>query len=63
LVDVIAQRSLSGLLSSSRAQMEKLESEKRQKAEKAEEAFYKYYEQGGPRKSDHQTDLMEIFQI
>ena len=40
--------------------MEKLESKKRQKAEKA---FWNYYEQGELRKNDHQTYLMEIFQI
>ena len=46
---------------------EKLEIKKRLKTREAEqasrEAFGKYYEQGEPRKSDHQTDLMPIRQI
>ncbi len=32
----------------------------KRKREKAREAFDKYYEQGEPRKSDHQTDLIQI---
>jgi len=55
-VDVRAQKGLSSLLSSK----EKLENEK---TLKAQEAFEKYYEQGEPRKSDRQTDLMQICQI
>jgi hypothetical protein len=59
-VDVSAQKGLSGLLSLGQAQKEKLENEKRLRAD---EAFQKYHNQGDPRKSDHQTDLMEICQI
>ena len=55
-VDVNVQKSLSDLFSSK----EKLENKK---LLKAREAFGKYYEQGEPRKSDHQTDLMQICQI
>jgi len=61
-IDVIVQRGLPSLLSSGRTQKEKekLENEKRQNAKKA---FQKYYEHGELRKSEHQTDLMEICQI
>ena len=38
-------------------------SPKEKKKLKAREAFGKYYEQGEPRKSDHQTDLTPICQI
>ena len=55
-VDVNVQKNLSDLFSSK----EKLENKK---AVKAREAFGKYYEQGGPRKSDHRIDLTPICQI
>ena len=55
-VDVSAQKGLSNLFSSK----EKRENEK---SLKEHEAFEKYYKQGEPRKSDYQTDLMQIFQI
>ena len=58
-VDVNVQKSLSGLFSSK----EKLENKKALKAQEAQEAFGKYYEQGEPRKSYHQTDLTPICQI
>ena len=58
-VDFRAQKGLSSLLSSGRAQKEKLE----QKGREGREAFQKYYKQGEPRKSDHETGLMEICQI
>ena len=54
--DVNVQKSLSDLFSSKK----ELENKK---SLKAREAFGKYYEQGEPRKSDHQTDLMQICQI
>ena len=50
------QKGLSSLLSSGRAQKEKLEL-------KARNAFQEYYKQGKPRKSDPETGLMEICQI
>ena len=55
-LDINVQKSLSDLFSSKK----ELENKK---ALKAPEAFGKYYEQGEPRKSDHQTDLMQICQI
>ena len=62
-VDVNVQKSLSGLFSSK----EKLENKKALKAQEAarasRQAFEKYYEQGEPKKSDHQTDLTPICQI
>ena len=62
-VNVNVQKSLSDLLASK----EKLESKKalkeREAAREAREAFGKYYEQGEPKKSDHQTDLTPICQI
>ena len=60
-VDVNVQKSLSDLFSSKAK--EKLENKKLLKAREARKAFEKYYEQGEPRKSDHQTDLMQISQI
>ena len=62
-VDVRVQKNLSQLFSSARAQNEKLEIEKDLKERKAREASEKYFEQGEPRKRDHQTDLTQIFQI
>jgi len=59
-VDVSVQKNLSNLFSSGKALMEKLESEK---ALKVDEAFEDYLNQGDPRKSDHQTDLIQICQI
>ena len=59
-VDVSLQKGVSNLLVSRRAQRQKLEYEKAQKAQKA---LQKYYEQGEPRKSDYQTELMESCQI
>jgi hypothetical protein len=57
-VDVSVQRSLSNLFSSGRALQEK-----KKKILKVEEAFQEYYNQGELRKSDHQTDLIQICQI
>ena len=51
-LDTNVQKSLSDLFSL-----------KEKKVLKARESFGKYYEQGEPRKSDHQTDLMPICQI
>jgi hypothetical protein len=59
-VDVSVQKNLSNLFSSGRALKEKLESEK---TLKVNEALKEYYNQGEPRKSDHQTDLIQICQI
>ena len=56
LVNNSNQISLSNLL----VRKEKLESEKRVKAD---EAFQNYQKQGEARKSDHEVDLMQIFQI
>jgi hypothetical protein len=50
------QKGLPSLLSSGRAQKEKLEL-------KAREEFQKYYKQGEPGKNDHETGLIEIRQI
>jgi hypothetical protein len=61
-IDVSVQKNLSNLFSSGRAQKQKTEMEN-EKGLKAREAFQKYYEQGNPRKCDHQTDLMGIYQI
>ncbi len=57
-VDISAQKGLSNLFSSK----EKLENEK---SLKAREACERYGKQGEPRrrKSDHQTDLIQICQI
>ena len=52
-VDVSAQKGLSNLFSSSRAQKVKLENEKRLKEQK-------YFEQGEPRTSDHHAYLMPV---
>ena len=62
-VDVNVQKGLSDLFSSKEKSKEKLENKKVLKAREAREAFGKYYEQGEPRKSDHQTYLMQISQI
>ena len=62
-VDVNVQKSLSDLFSSKEKSKEKLENKKLLKAREARRAFKKYYEQGEPGKSDHQTDLMQISQI
>ena len=59
-VNVGVQKGLSSLLSSGRTQKQKRESEK---ILKAQAAFQIYYEQGEPRKRDHPTELMEVFQI
>ena len=53
-VDVNFQKSLSNFLEGKTG---------KRKIEKAREAFGKYIEQGEPRKSDHQTDLIQICQI
>jgi hypothetical protein len=58
-VDVSVQKNLSNLFASGRALKEKLESEK---TLKVNEALKEYYNQGEPRKSDHQTDLIQICQ-
>jgi predicted component of type VI protein secretion system len=59
-VDVSVQKNLSNLFSSGRVLKEKLESEKQLKVKEACKA---YYNQGEPRKSDHQTDLIQVCQI
>ena len=58
-VDINVQKSLSDLFSSK----ETLEYKKSRKAQEVLEAFGEYYEQGEPRKGDHQTNLMPICQI
>ena len=60
-VDVNVQKSLSDLFSSKEKQENKKVLKVREAAQEALEAFGKYYDQGEPRKSDHQTDLMPIF--
>jgi len=55
LVDVSVQKNLFNLFASGRALKEKLESKKTLKVKKA---LDEYYNQGEPRKSDHQTDLI-----
>ena len=59
-IDVSVQKGLSSLLPLSRNQKQKREDEKTQKVQRK---FHKYYEQGEARKSDHQTELIEIDQI
>jgi hypothetical protein len=58
-VDATVQKGLSSLLSSGRAQKQKLEDEK---LKKGRAAFQKYLGRGEPRKSDHQTELIDVFQ-
>ena len=58
-VDVSAQKGLSKLFSSSRAQKEKLEYEKNLKAQEERNAL-EYYMQGEPRKSDYHAYLMPV---
>ena len=62
-IDVSVQKGLSDLFSSGRAQKEKLEIEKTLQVRRVQGARQKYYEQGEPRKSDHQADLIQICQI
>ena len=62
-VEVTVKRNLSTLLSPGRVQKEKLEKLENERRLKESEAFEKYYEQGEPRKSVYQTDLMESHQI
>ena len=62
-VDVNVKKSVSDLFASKEKSKEKLENKKLLEAQEAQEAFEKYYEQGEPRKSDHQIDLMQICQI
>ena len=59
-IDVSVRKGLSGLLPLSGDQKQKRENEKSQKVQTA---FQEYYEQGEARKSDHQTELIEIVQI
>ena len=59
-VDASVQKTLSNLLSLGRTRKMSLEVKKELKAE---DAFMKYYKQGEPRESDHQTDLIQICQI
>ena len=59
-IDVSVQKGLSSLLPLSREQKRIREYEK---TKKVQAAFQEYYEQGEPRKSDHQTELIEIDQI
>ena len=62
-VHISVQNGLSTLFSSSQAQKVKLENKKTLKAREAQKALKEYYKQGEPRKSDHQTDLIQIRQI
>jgi hypothetical protein len=57
---VSVRRDLSSLLSPVRAR-EQREQRVSEKVLKTQAAFQKYYEQGKPRKSDHQTELMKLF--
>ena len=59
-IDVSVRKGLSGLLPVSGDQKQKRENEKTQKVQTA---FQKYYEKGEARKSDYQTELIEIQQI
>ena len=59
-VDVSVQRGLTNLFSSSRAQEEKLENEKRLKAQEERKALEEYYKEGEPRKSDYHAYLMLV---
>ena len=61
-VHVSVQNGLSTLFSSSQAQKVKLENKKKLKAREAQKALKEYYKQGEPRKSDQQTDLIQICQ-
>ena len=62
-VDDNVQKSLSHLFSSKEKQENKKALKAQEAVKEALEAFGKYYEQGEPRKSDHQTDLTPICQI
>jgi len=59
-VDVSVQKNLSNLLSSGKALKEKLEKLETEKTLKVKGALEKCHDQGEPRKSDHQTDLIQI---
>ena len=62
-VDVSVQKNRSNLFSSGRALKEKLEKLETEKTLRVKEALEKCNDQGEPRKSDHQTDLIQICQI
>jgi len=62
-VDVSVQKNLSNLLSSGRALKEKLEKLETEKSLKVYEALEKCHDQGKPRKTDHQTGLIQIYQV
>jgi len=62
-VDVSVQKNLSNLFSSGRALKEKLEKLETEKTLRVKEALKKCHDQGEPRKSDRQTDLIQICQI
>jgi len=62
-VDVSVQKNRSNLFSSGRALKEKLEKLETEKTLRVKEALEKCHDQGEPRKSDHQTDLIQICQI
>ena len=62
-VDVNVHKSLSNLFLSGWAQKEKLEIQRRLQERRAGEAFKRYYNQGKPRKGDHQADLIQICQM
>ena len=59
-VDVSIQKGLSNLFSSSRAQKEKLETQKKIKALEERTALEEYCNQGEPRKSDHHAYLILV---
>ena len=62
-VDVNVQKSRSDLFSSKEKLEHKKALKEREAARASQAAFEKYYEQGEPKKSDHQTDLTPICQI
>jgi len=61
--EVGAQKGLSNVFSSGRAQKEKLEIEKKLQVRKALEASEKYHKQGESRKGNHRADLTQVCQI
>ena len=60
-VNVNVQKSLSDLFSSKEKQENKKVLKAQEAAQEALEAFGKYYEQGEPRKSDHQTGRPDAY--
>ena len=57
------RKGLSSLFFSSHTQKGKLENKKKLNVQEAYEAHKKYRDQGESRKSDHQTDLIQMYQI